>query len=88
MKKISLALIWWWAVLGAAIACAQTHATQEHRIRVSTLTEGLSHPWSIAFLPDGRLLVTERAGRLRVIGKDFKLETQPIGGVPEVAVVG
>ena len=67
---------------------AQTHNTQEHRIRVNTLTEGLSHPWSLAFLPDGRMLVTERAGRLRVISKDFKLAPQPIVGVPAVAVVG
>ncbi len=67
---------------------AQTHATQEHRIRVATLTEGLSHPWSLAFLPDGRMLVTERAGRLRLIGKDFKLDPQPVSGVPAVAAVG
>jgi aldose sugar dehydrogenase len=71
-----------------APAPAQTHATQEHRIRVSTLTEGLSHPWSIAFLPDGRMLVTERAGRLRMISKDFKLDPQPVSGVPAVAAVG
>ena len=70
------------------IASAQTHATQEHRIRVTTLTEGLSHPWSLAFLPDGRLLVTERAGRLRIISKDFKLDPQAVGGAPNVAAVG
>ena len=75
-------------LLSASTAMAQTHITQEHRVRVSTLTEGLSHPWSIAFLPDGRMLVTERAGRLRIIGKDFKLDPQPIGGVPAVAAVG
>ena len=69
-------------------AQAQTHATQEHRIRVTTLTEGLSQPWSLAFLPDARILVTERAGRLRVIGRDFKLDPQPVGGVPAVAAVG
>lgn len=67
---------------------AQTYATQEHRIRVVTLVQGLSHPWSIAFLPDGRMLVTERAGRLRVISKDFRLEPQPVGGAPTVAATG
>jgi glucose/arabinose dehydrogenase len=77
----------WFALLSAA-AFAQTHTTQDHRIRVSTLTAGLSHPWSLAFLPDGRMLVTERAGRLRIIGKDFKLEPQSVGGVPTVAAVG
>ena len=71
-----------------SLAAAQTHATQEHRIRVNTLTEGLSHPWSLAFLPDGRMLVTERAGRLRMISKDFRLDPQPVGGVPAVTAVG
>ena len=75
------------ALLSAATV-AQIHATQEHRIRVSTLTEGLSHPWSLAFLPDGRMLVTERAGRLRMIGKDFKPDPRPVGGVPAVAATG
>ena len=75
-------------LFSVATSQAQTHATQEHRIRVSTLTEGLSHPWSLAFLPDGRMLVTERAGRLRFIGKDFKLDPQVISGVPVVAAVG
>lgn len=75
-------------LFSATSAFPQAHTTQEHRIRVSTLTEGLSHPWSLAFLPDGRMLVTERAGRLRIIGKDLKLDPQPIGGVPTVAAVG
>jgi glucose/arabinose dehydrogenase len=75
-------------VLLSASVIAQTHSTQEHRIRVTTLTEGLSHPWSLAFLPDGRMLVTERAGRLRIIGKDFKLDPQPVSGIPQVAAAG
>jgi glucose/arabinose dehydrogenase len=74
--------------LFSAAAFAQTHATQEYRIRVNTLTEGLSHPWSLAFLPDGRMLVTERAGRLRIIGKDFKLDPKTVGGIPAVAASG
>jgi glucose/arabinose dehydrogenase len=53
------------------------------RIRVSVVTKGLSNPWSIAFLPDGRMLVTERAGRLRVI-RDGVLDPEPISGVPQV----
>ena len=69
-------------------AQAQTHATQEHKIRVNTLTTGLAHPWALAFLPDGRMLVTERVGTLRMIGKDFKLNPQPVGGVLAVAAVG
>ena len=51
--------------------------------RVEVVAEGLEHPWSLAFLPDGRMLVTERAGRLRVIGADGALSA-PIEGVPAV----
>ncbi len=53
------------------------------RIRVVVLTEGLSHPWGMAFLPNGDMLVTEREGRLRVI-RDGVLDPDPIPGVPQV----
>jgi glucose/arabinose dehydrogenase len=52
-------------------------------IHVVTVARGLSHPWSLAFLPDGGMLVTERPGRLRVI-RGGTLSPQPIAGVPEV----
>lgn len=55
--------------------------------RLETIAEGLEHPWAIAFLPDGRLLVTERAGRLRVI-RNGQLQPEPVSGVPEVAASG
>ena len=67
---------------------AQSINTEEHRIRVTPLTTGLQHPWGLAFLPDGRMLVTERPGRLRVISKDFKLEAAAIEGLPAVAAFG
>ncbi len=54
---------------------------------VETVAEGLAFPWSLAFLPDGDLLVTERAGRLRII-RDGQLDATPIGGVPETYVRG
>jgi aldose sugar dehydrogenase len=59
---------------------------EQHKIRVSVVAKGLSHPWSIAFLPDGNMLVTERPGRLRMI-RDGKLDPQPIAGVPQVFAV-
>ncbi|MEQ1754121.1 MAG: PQQ-dependent sugar dehydrogenase [Micropepsaceae bacterium] len=51
--------------------------------KVVEIAKGLDHPWSMAFLPDGSILVTERAGRLRLI-KNGQLQPQPIGGVPAV----
>src|SRR5258706_13572985 len=56
---------------------------EQHRIRVVVVTKGLSHPWGLAFLPDGNILVTERAGRLRLI-RDGVLDPTPISGVPGV----
>jgi len=50
---------------------------------VTEVAKGLDHPWSLAFLPDGGILVTERAGRLRLI-KDGQLVAEPIAGVPPV----
>ncbi len=57
--------------------------TASGRIRVVTVAEGLASPWSMVFLPDGDILVTERPGRLRLIS-DGVLQTEPIAGVPEV----
>ena len=56
---------------------------EQHKIRVSVVAEGLSHPWAIAFLPDGEILVTERPGRLRSI-RHGVLDTESISGVPQV----
>jgi glucose/arabinose dehydrogenase len=57
------------------------------RIRVVPVARGLVNPWSLAFLPDGTLLVTEKEGRLRII-RDGVLDPKPVPGVPEVRVQG
>lgn len=62
--------------------------SEKHAFRVVTLVTGLENPWSIVFLPDGRMLVTERAGRLRLVSHDFKLNPKPIDGLPEVMPQG
>ena len=53
------------------------------KVAVTTVAKGLEHPWSLAFLPDGRMLVTERPGRLRYVTPDGAL-SEPIAGVPAV----
>lgn len=58
----------------------------EGPLRVVVVTKGLSHPWSLAFLPDGRMLVTERSGQVRVI-RDGVLDPKPLAGVPKVHAV-
>ena len=59
-----------------------SHANARTEYRIETLTEGLQYPWALAFLPDGRMLVTERVGRLRMIEADGELRDDPIEGVP------
>lgn len=56
------------------------------RYRVEVITEDLTGPWALAFLPDGNFLVTERRGVLRTVSKDGKI-SEPIAGVPPVKVV-
>ena len=74
--------------LGAAepLAAAErlgTYETAKQRFHLVKVANGLEHPWGLAFLPDGRMLVTERPGRLRIVDGG-KLVSEPIPGVPEV----
>ena len=77
----------------AATACARAESTgttvdsSVGTIAVDVLVDGLDHPWGMAFLPDGRLLVTERAGRLRILSTDNKL-SGPLSGTLTVRAEG
>jgi aldose sugar dehydrogenase len=56
-------------------------------VTTETVASGLEHPWALAFLPDGRILVTERPGRLRIVAPSGRV-SEPLGGVPEVQAGG
>jgi glucose/arabinose dehydrogenase len=77
---------------GGVSLCAAAERTavqsEKHAFNLVTLVEGLDHPWSIAWLPDGRMLVNERAGRMRIVSKDFRLDPQPVEGLPKIVVDG
>lgn len=72
------------AVVGAV---PSPYASEEAAFTVTEVVAGLEHPWALAFLPDGDMLVTERPGRLRRIGRDGRVSA-PIAGVPAVYVEG
>ena len=63
----------------------QVYETADLKIRVVKVADGLANPWSLAWLPNGELLITERAGRLRVL-RSGVLDPEPIAGVPEVRI--
>ncbi|HEX5757211.1 MAG TPA: PQQ-dependent sugar dehydrogenase [Arenimonas sp.] len=65
----------------------QRFASAAGELEVTTVATGLEHPWGLAFLPDGRMLVTERPGRLRVLDASGVL-SEPLEGVPAVAASG
>ena len=70
----------------STVAGAQTFKSAAGDLKVETVAGGLNHPWALAFLPNGNMLVTERGGRMRIASPDGKLSA-PLAGVPQVMAV-
>ncbi len=70
-----------------AAATGMVYPSEAGPLRVTEVARGLESPWALAFLPDGRLLVTERPGRMRIIETDGRV-SEPVAGVPEVHARG
>lgn len=92
VTRIKLLVIVALAAVFAALLFAGPRAervidTQAGRIQVQTVAGGLEHPWGLAFLPDGHMLVTERPGRLRIVSKEGRL-SEPLAGIPQVLAEG
>jgi aldose sugar dehydrogenase len=83
---VTLAALVPFAAYGTAEQTKAPAKATKQVLKVETHAKGLVHPWSLAFVPDGRLLVTERPGRMRLIGKDGRLSA-PLGNVPPVRAV-
>ncbi len=74
------------ALCAAPLASASPEDSTRHGFNVEIVHEGLDRPWSLAFLPDGRMLITERPGRLLLLDADNEERTD-IGGLPAVAAI-
>jgi glucose/arabinose dehydrogenase len=74
-------------ILPSGASAQDVFETDELPIRAETFADGLDHPWGIAFLPDGGMLVTERSGALRHVTERGEVSA-PIAGLPEVVVRG
>ncbi len=89
MRRSLLAAVGVFAMLAASVSAAdaQTVKSELHDFRIVTVAEGFKDPWSIAFLPNGDMLVTEKPGNLRVV-RGGKLDSLPVSGTPKVRYAG
>lgn len=91
MNRLRPAILTVVALLLAGMSASCTADTEfdtgEHHVRLVEVAGGLEHPWSVAFLPNGDMLVTERPGRLRIV-RDGVLMADPVPGLPRVRPIG
>lgn len=96
MKNLSTKARWFGALLGAGLSSSLSAQavsppaqikTERYTLQVDTVVGDLASPWSVAFLPDGLVLVTEKAGNLRVL-REGRLLPKPVAGLPPVAMRG
>lgn len=80
---VSVAILIAGSLTTASAAEPATFQSSAGPLKVETVARGLVHPWALAFLPDGKMLVTERPGRIRIVAKDGTL-SKPLAGVPQV----
>ncbi len=72
----------------AAPAANVVVASQKHAFKIETVVEGMTAPWGLDFLPDGRMLITEKGGALRITDAKGMLAPEPVQGVPTVTAKG
>jgi len=75
------------AMVANSALADEVYQSEQHDYRVVKIVDGLAHPWGLAFLPGGDMLVTERDGRLRLV-RDGKLMPTPVSGLPRMMVGG
>ncbi|MFN3709407.1 MAG: PQQ-dependent sugar dehydrogenase [Alishewanella aestuarii] len=86
-KTLRLSLLSLGLLVTSLSALAQQLNTEKATLQMDTVATGLEHPWGLAFLPDGRMLVTERNGNLRYVSANGEL-SEPLTGVPTVLAAG
>jgi glucose/arabinose dehydrogenase len=87
VRRWSALMHWATLMLGAAVSALPALASPGADLKPVTVARGLAQPWALAFLPDGRMLVTERPGRMRIVTPDGRLG-EPLQGLPPVDAKG